>query len=59
MKVVSSLYLLDVGVRREKEEVLEGIFLFYIHCTLRVSCSFSMIFFMIFHFLFPGEVQSF
>lgn len=55
MKVVSSLYLLDVGVRREKEEVPEGIFLFYIHCTLRVSCSFSMIF----HFLFPIEVQSF
>lgn len=42
-----------------KEEVLEGIFLFYIHCTLRINCSFSMIFFMIFHFLFPVEVQSF
>lgn len=31
-----------------KEEVLEGIFLVYIHYTLRVGCSF----FMIFHFVF-------
>lgn len=38
-----------------KEEVLEGIFLFYVHCTLGVCCSF----FMILHFVFPVEVQSF